>query len=233
MTDGYEIRQAAVCLLRGDVVVLPTETVYGLAADATNEQAVRKIFQIKNRPFNDPLILHVASYEWLTRYINLNGFRTRAEKIANAFWPGPVTMILPKKSTIPDIVSAGLPTVAVRCPNHKIFQEVLKLTNTPLAAPSANPFGYVSPTTAQQVEQTIGTLVAMVIDAGPCDIGVESTIVDLTSKQPKILRPGALTAEEMADVLIAMKMAQHSMDINSEDITKWYEAKMQRNMGRK
>jgi L-threonylcarbamoyladenylate synthase len=192
----------AVSELRGGgVVVLPTETVYGLAANALSHDAVKKIFEIKGRPFNDPLILHIPNEEWLDRYTYHEECSGRVKKIANKFWPGSVTIVLHKKPVIPDIVTAGLDTVAVRCPRHEIFQSVLRAADFPLAAPSANPFGYVSPTSADQVKETLGHRVKMIIDGGKCDIGVESTIVDLTQKTPKILRPGAVTAAEIAAIL--------------------------------
>jgi L-threonylcarbamoyladenylate synthase len=196
-----DILDAVSELRGGGVVVLPTETVYGLAANALSNGAVRKIFEIKGRPFNDPLILHILNEEWLSRYTYCEEYSDRVKRIASKFWPGSVTIILRKKTIIPDIVTAGLDTVAVRCPRHKIFQSVLEAVDFPLAAPSANPFGYVSPTSVDQVKETLGHRVKTIIDGGKCDIGVESTIVDLTQKTPKILRPGAITAAEIAEIL--------------------------------
>ena len=188
-------------LKSGEVVVLPTETVYGLAANALNGDAVEKIFKIKGRPHNDPLILHVLNKEWLQKFSNYGPYADRVDRIVEKFWPGPVTVVLPKKDIIPDCVTSGLPTVAIRCPRHEIFRKILKLVNFPLAAPSANPFGYVSPTSADQVRQTLGNLVDVIVDGGKCDVGLESTIVDLTSETVKILRPGAITAQEISDAI--------------------------------
>ena len=188
-------------LKSGEVVVLPTETVYGLAANALDSDAVEKIFKIKGRPHNDPLILHVLNKEWLQKFSNYGPYADRVDRIVEKFWPGPVTVVLPKKDIIPDCVTSGLPTVAIRCPRHEIFRKILKLVNFPLAAPSANPFGYVSPTSADQVRQTLGNLVDVIVDGGKCDVGLESTIVDLTSETVKILRPGAITAQEISDAI--------------------------------
>lgn len=188
-------------LKSGGVVVLPTETVYGLVANALNGDAVEKIFKIKGRPHNDPLILHVLNKEWLQRFSEYEAYADRVDKIVEKFWPGPVTVVLPKKDIIPDCVTSGLPTVAIRCPRHEIFRKILKLVNFPLAAPSANPFGYVSPTSANQVRQTLGNLVDIIVDGGKCDVGLESTIVDLTSETVKVLRPGAVTAQEISDAI--------------------------------
>ncbi|MDR1333916.1 MAG: threonylcarbamoyl-AMP synthase [Holosporaceae bacterium] len=183
------------------VVVLPTETVYGLAANALSPKAVEKIFEIKGRPLNDPLILHVLNSSWIEQYAHVENYLNRIKKITSRFWPGPITIVLPKKDIIPDIVTAGHNTVAIRCPKHPICQEVLRITQFPLAAPSANPFGYVSPTSAGQVRQTLGNKVNIIIDGGQCSVGLESTILDITQKTPKILRPGAITADEIAKVL--------------------------------
>ncbi|MDR1890806.1 MAG: threonylcarbamoyl-AMP synthase [Puniceicoccales bacterium] len=185
----------------GGVVVLPTETVYGLAANALDAEAVKKIFAIKGRPLNDPLILHVLDISWLERYTHVEKFLPRIEKITETFWPGPITIILPKKEIIPDIVTAGFSTVAVRCPDHPTFRAVLKASNLPLAAPSANPFGYVSPTRIGQVKATLGDKVKIMLDGGECSVGLESTILDITCPTPRILRPGAITADAISKVL--------------------------------
>jgi L-threonylcarbamoyladenylate synthase len=195
------IQVASSELLRGGVVALPTETVYGLAANALDPIAVGRIFEIKGRPLTDPLIVHVLDGSWVGRYSAAAKFSNRVEKIINAFWPGPLTIVLPKKKNIPDAVTAGLDTVALRCPRHPLFQAVLREIEIPLAAPSANPFGYVSPTSVEQVRETLGGKVRVIIDGGPCAIGLESTILDLTQKVPKILRPGAVTAGEISSAL--------------------------------
>ena len=190
-------------LLREEAVVgVPTETVYGLAGNALNEVSVRKIFEVKGRPFIDPLIVHFPSIEAVETHVEFNN---KASELAAKFWPGALTMVLPKKDSISDLVTAGLPSVAIRIPSNPIFRTLLQRLEFPLAAPSANPFGYVSPTLATHVEGTLGDRILAVLDGGPCDHGVESTIVDLRNpKAPKILRPGPISAEElgfeMADV---------------------------------
>ncbi|MDR1528366.1 MAG: threonylcarbamoyl-AMP synthase [Puniceicoccales bacterium] len=196
-----DIAAASQELKGGGVVILPTETVYGLAANALDEKAVRKIFTIKGRPLNNPLILHVLDSSWLERYSHVKKYPVRVEKITGAFWPGPITIILPKKAVIPDIVTSGYGTVAIRCPDHPIFRAVLLASDLPLAAPSANPFGYVSPTCIGQVKATLGDRVKIMLDGGECAVGLESTILDITSTVPKILRPGAIAADAIAKVL--------------------------------
>ncbi|MDR2776895.1 MAG: threonylcarbamoyl-AMP synthase [Puniceicoccales bacterium] len=196
-----DIAAASRELKGGGVVVLPTETVYGLAANALDEEAVRKIFTIKGRPLNNPLILHVLDSSWLERYSYVKKYSVRVEKITGAFWPGPITIILPKKAIIPDIVTSDFNTVAIRCPDHPIFRAVLLDSDLPLAAPSANPFGYVSPTCIGQVKATLGNRVKIMLDGGECTVGLESTILDITSMVPKILRPGAITADTISKVL--------------------------------
>jgi L-threonylcarbamoyladenylate synthase len=197
------IRAASMELLRGGVVVLPTETVYGLAANALDPLAVGRIFEIKGRPLADPLILHVLDGSWVRRYADcgVGWGADRVRRIIDAFWPGPLTIVLPKAGIIPNIVTAGLGTVAIRCPNHPLFRGVLAETGLPLAAPSANPFGYVSPTSAEQVRETLGGKVAVIVDGGRCAVGLESTILDLTQKNPKILRPGAITSSDISPIL--------------------------------
>ncbi|MDR0742419.1 MAG: threonylcarbamoyl-AMP synthase [Puniceicoccales bacterium] len=200
----------------GGVVVLPTETVYGLAANALDGEAVRKIFTIKGRPLNNPLILHVLDSSWLERYSHVKKYSIRIEKITGAFWPGPITVVLPKKAIIPDIVTSGSSRVAIRCPDHPIFQAVLRTSDLPLAAPSANPFGYVSPTCIGQVKATLGDRVKIMLDGGECAIGLESTILDITSPVPRILRPGAITADAISEVL-GEDIIDHDVQIVSEN----------------
>jgi L-threonylcarbamoyladenylate synthase len=192
-------RAAAVELLRkGDIVALPTETVYGLAADALNPIAVAKIFEAKDRPRFDPLIVHLPDRGWLEKIVNLPARdRQLILKLAKKFWPGPFTMILPKRKIVPDIVTAGLDTVAVRISAHPIFAEIVQLFGTPLAAPSANRFGRVSPTIAKHVLDELDGRVAMIIDAGPTEHGIESTIVNLRGNSIEILRRGPITAEQL------------------------------------
>ncbi|MDR1595779.1 MAG: threonylcarbamoyl-AMP synthase [Puniceicoccales bacterium] len=196
-----EVFAAAEELRRGGVVVLPTETVYGLAANALDPIAVSKIFKIKGRPHSDPLIVHVLDDTWIDRYAYINHYENRIRALVESFWPGPLTLVIKKRAIIPDIVTAGFSSVAVRCPRHRMFHNVLALCDFPLAAPSANPFGYVSPTTAEQVRQTFGKKVKIIVDGGSCSVGLESTIVDISKEVPKILRPGAITAEKISSVL--------------------------------
>ena len=186
-------------LRAGELVAVPTETVYGLAADAFNARACRRIFTVKGRPASDPLIVHLASPRELARVAVPNG---AARLLAAAFWPGPLTLVLPKAASVPDVVSAGLPSVAVRVPAHPLFQRLLRLTGRPLAAPSANPFGYVSPTTADHVQRGLGRKIRHILDGGPARIGLESTIVDLRDpNRPRLLRPGGISRQELARVL--------------------------------
>lgn len=198
MVTNHTLQDVIDRLQKGGVVVLPTETVYGLAANALSEDAVRSIFSIKERPLNDPLIVHVLDATWIDRYAVCDEYYDRVKKVTSHFWPGPLTIILPKRDVIPGIVSAGHSTIALRCPEHPIFREILQSLQLPLAAPSANPFGYISPTTADQVRSTLGDKVDLIVDGGNCRVGLESTIVDITSHIPKILRPGAVTAAEIA-----------------------------------
>ncbi|MDR1401525.1 MAG: threonylcarbamoyl-AMP synthase [Puniceicoccales bacterium] len=199
---GGDVFSAIRELKRGGVVALPTETVYGLAANALDAKAVEKIYHIKERPPSNPLIVHVLGGTWIEKYANLGDNPGRVKKLVENFWPGPLTLVLGKKITIPDIVTAGSGKVAIRCPDHELFRSILQACNFPLAAPSANPFGYVSPTTAEQVRQTLGHKVKVIVDGGQCSIGLESTILDLTQNVPKILRPGAIAADEISKILV-------------------------------
>ncbi len=186
-------------LRAGELVAVPTETVYGLAAHALDARACRKIFTAKRRPANDPLIGHIHSLAQLREVAEVND---AALRLAKKFWPGPLTIVLPKKPLVPAVVSAGLPSVAVRMPSHPLFRRLLKLCGVPLAAPSANPFGYVSPTTAEHVRAGLGNRIRHILDGGPCTIGLESTIVDLRDPQkPRLLRPGAVTRVELERTL--------------------------------
>jgi L-threonylcarbamoyladenylate synthase len=178
---------------------VPTETVYGLAANALDPRACARIFRAKRRPASDPLIVHIDSPDDLPRLARVN---PPAARLAAAFWPGPLTLVLPKTDLVPDIVSSGRPSVAVRMPAHPLFRRLLRLAGVPLAAPSANPFGYVSPTTAAHVRAGLGDRIGFILDGGPCAVGLESTIVDLRQPaRPRILRPGAVTREQLERVL--------------------------------
>ena len=194
-------RVAAVDLLRkSDVVALPTETVYGLAANALNPIAVAKIFEAKKRPRFDPLIVHLANREWLRRIAEFpSGDRQLILKLADKFWPGPFTMVLPKRKMIPDIVTAGLDTVAVRISAHRVFAEIVGELNEPLAAPSANRFGRVSPTTAQHVLDELKGRIPLIIDAGRTEHGLESTIITVQEGRIRILRRGPITAGQLSE----------------------------------
>ncbi|MCG3118572.1 MAG: Threonylcarbamoyl-AMP synthase [bacterium] len=189
------IQLAAEIIRNGNLVAFPTETVYGLGAEALKAQACAKIFAAKNRPYFDPLIVHIADLSWLEKLCAR--FDQRARQLAEKFWPGPLTMVVPKTDLVPDIVTAGLPNVALRMPNHPVALALLNAAQTPIAAPSANPFGYLSPTTAQHVAEQLGNQVDLILDGGPCAIGVESTILDLSGEPPTLLRPGGLPVESL------------------------------------
>lgn len=193
------IRQAAACLQAGGVVAFPTETVYGLGADALNERAVAQVFAIKQRPAFDPLIVHIAQVDAVPRYAS--GIDGRARMLMQRCWPGPLTLVLPKQPVIPDLVTAGLGTVGLRMPAHPVALDLLRAAGTPIAAPSANPFGYVSPTTAQHVQDTLGEKIELILDGGPCAVGLESTVCALSGEEAVVLRPGGLSVEEIAALI--------------------------------
>ena len=190
----------AVALLRdGETVALPTETVYGLAADALNPIAVAKIFEAKERPRFDPLIVHLPDHDWLERIVKIdNQSREVIEKLIAQFWPGPLTLVLGRQSIVPEIVTAGLDTVAVRISEHPIFAEIVCEFGSPLAAPSANRFGRVSPTTAQHVLDELSGRIRLIVDAGPARHGIESTIIAPHGDKMDILRRGPVTAEQLS-----------------------------------
>jgi L-threonylcarbamoyladenylate synthase len=199
------VAEAAALIRRGQVVAFPTETVYGLGADATNATAVATIFAIKQRPAFDPLIVHVESLARVERVVRaLDG---AARSLAERFWPGPLTLVLPKRASIPDIVTAGLPSVGVRCPAHPVARALIAAADTPIAAPSANPFGYISPTTAAHVAAQLGREVPLILDGGACAVGVESTIVSFTEETPALLRSGAITLEALEEILGPLRLA--------------------------
>jgi len=194
------IARAAEALCRGELVAFPTETVYGLGADATNGLAVAAIFELKGRPRFNPLIVHVSDTGMAERY---GVFTDTARRLAQAFWPGALTLVVPKQknSGIADLTTAGLATVALRVPNHPVAQALLDGTGLPIAAPSANRSGHVSPTLAQHVEDDLGDGPAMILDGGPTVQGIESTVIDTTTERPTLLRPGAVPREAIEDVL--------------------------------
>jgi L-threonylcarbamoyladenylate synthase len=195
--DENTISRAVELLARGEVVALPTETVYGLAADATNAQAVAKIFEAKERPFFDPLIVHLPSLDWLDRITQNRD--PLVEKLVAKFWPGPLTLVLQKRDNVPDLVTSGLTTVAVRMSAHPVFREVCARFGKPLAAPSANRFGRISPTAAEHVLAELGGRIPLIIDGGATMHGVESTIVAVENRRIKILRAGPVTREELSE----------------------------------
>ncbi len=207
------ISRAASLIRDGHCVAFPTETVYGLGADATDPIAAAHIFSIKDRPHFDPLIVHVDDARRIAEFAAV--VDPLATVLMEAFWPGPLTLVFPKRPSIPDIVTAGLPTVAIRVPDHPVALELIRRSDRPIAAPSANPFGYVSPTRAQHVAQQLGDRVRMVIDGGPCRIGLESTIVSFTSRQPTLLRSGSITREQIEGLIGAVTEASPSSDIRA------------------
>ena len=192
------VAHAVELLRKGELVALPTETVYGLAAEALNPIAVAKIFEAKERPRFDPLIVHLPNREWLEKIVDVPvGDRQLIGKLADKFWPGPFTMVLPKREIVPGIVTAGLDTVAVRISAHRVFAEIVGELKEPIAAPSANRFGRVSPTTAQHVLDELGGRIPLIVDAGPTEHGIESTIVAVQDGKIDILRRGPITEEQL------------------------------------
>lgn len=208
------IKKAADIIRSGGIVAFPTETVYGLGADGLNPVAVAKIFEIKNRPTFNPLILHIGSIDQLHSVCMTNN--DLVNKLIEKFWPGPLTLVLPKKEIVPEIVTADNPTVAVRMPDNKIALELIKHSQRPIAAPSANLFNRLSPTTAEHVYSQIGNKVDMIIDGGATEVGVESTIVEIENENVYLLRPGGITKEEI-EILLDRKVIvkQKSTDPNS------------------
>src|SRR6266516_6071586 len=211
------IRHAAKLLYDGEVVVFPTETVYGLGADAFQPAALERIFAAKGRPYSDPLIVHIADeheLELLTATIP-----SEAKRLAQDFWPGPLTLILPRGPRVPLLVTAGLATVAIRMPRHPVALALISALGSPIAAPSANRFMHISPTTAQHVFADLSGRVPLILNAGPCEIGVESTVLDLCSDEPRILRPGGISLEALRTILpnVHPPMRQSKVD-EVEDI---------------
>lgn len=192
----------------GKVVAIPTETVYGLAANALDEFAVAEIFRVKNRPLYNPLIVHLASGSELEKYVA--EVPSVAEKLIQKFWPGPLTLLLPKKDSIPDIITASLPHVAVRVPDHPLTLDLLRSLDFPLAAPSANPYCYISPTRTAHVQQQIGDKIPYILDGGNCQQGLESTIVGFEQNTPTIYRLGAIAQEEIEEVVGKVKLHRHA-----------------------
>lgn len=221
-SDSVSIRLAGKVIRTGGLVAFPTETVYGLGCDAMNPVAAAKVFEAKQRPQFDPLIVHIADRSQLDAVVTSQP--SLAQKLMDSFWPGPLTIVLPKQSVIPDLVTAGLSTVAVRMPSHPVAQALIREAGTPIAAPSANPFGYVSPTTAQHVSDGLGSKVDLILDGGPCSVGVESTVVSLIDAQPELLRPGNITLEQLTAIIgpVRCGASDHDQPIAPGQLTRHY-----------
>jgi len=205
---GTDIHEAIRLLNQSEVIGFPTETVYGLAGNAYNPEAVTKIFAVKNRPTFDPLIVHTSSVDRLSDFVV--NIPSVAKKLADHFWPGPLTMVLKKKQIIPDLVTSGLDTVAVRIPSHPMALELLRNIDFPLAAPSANPFGYVSPTNAQHVDEQLGDKIRYILNGGDCRVGLESTIVAFEDDKTVVLRLGGSSVEDIEKVAGKVEVRLHS-----------------------
>lgn len=205
---GNSIAQAITELNKGNLVGIPTETVYGLAGNAFSTETVLKIFETKNRPTFDPLIVHTYSIEKINEFVL--DIPVGAKKLFEKFSPGPITILLPKNEKIHDLVTAGSSLVAVRIPNHPLTLELLKQINFPLAAPSANPFGYISPTSATHVNQQLGDKIPYILDGGECEVGIESTIISFENNQPTILRLGGLAIEEIEKIIGKVRINEQS-----------------------
>lgn len=205
---GTSVVKAAELLSAGKLVAIPTETVYGLAGNALDAEAVVSIFETKGRPRFDPIIVHVADWEKAKQYVV--EIPEGAEILASKFWPGPLTLLLPRNKAIPDIVTAGLDRVGIRCPDHPLTRELLQQLSFPLAAPSANAFGYVSPTSAAHVRQQLGRKIPYILDGGPSRIGIESTIVGWERGQPIVYRLGGISVEQIESAIGPVTVLQHS-----------------------
>ena len=205
---GTDIQKASTYLQQGQLVAIPTETVYGLAGNALDVKAVSSIFETKSRPSFDPLILHVASLEQVNPFVS--SFPEKLKRLAEAFWPGPLTVLLPRQASVPDLVTSGLDRVAVRVPNHPLTLALLAQLDFPLAAPSANPFGYISPTQAAHVEAQLGTQIPYILDGGACAVGLESTIVGMEWEQVVIYRLGGLELSKIESLVGPVTVQAHS-----------------------
>ncbi len=201
--DEDSLREAASIIKAGGLVAFPTETVYGLGACALNPKAVAKIFEVKQRPHFDPIIVHIADFKDVYRLCTK--VNEKAKLLIEKFWPGPLTLVLPKSNIVPDIVTAGLDTVAIRMPSHPVALKLIKKAEVPIAAPSANLFGHLSPTTAEHVAEQLGDKIDLIIDGGKCPIGIESTVLDI-SNEPIVLRLGGLPVEEIEKVIDKVKI---------------------------
>ena len=199
-----DVSEAIKYLQQGEVIGIPTETVYGLAGNALDENAILRIFEVKNRPKFDPLIVHVATLEQARDFVL--DFPSNALQLSNQFWPGPLTLLLDKKANVPDLLTAGSPRVAIRIPNHPLTLQLLEKLELPVAAPSANPFGYVSPTTAQHVEDQLGNKIPYILDGGPCAVGLESTIIGFEAEKPIVYRLGGIKLEDLETCVGRVKL---------------------------
>lgn len=207
--DEETIHRAAEIIKRGGLVAFPTETVYGLGADAFNPMAVARVFEVKQRPYFDPLIVHIGDRSEVNKLVQEIPYD--AERLIERFWPGPLTVVLFKKDNVPDIVTSGLQTIAVRMPKHEMTLKLIKAAGTPIVGPSANPFGYLSPTRAQDVREQLGDQIDFILDGGPCEVGVESTIISFAEEKPKLLRPGGIPLEEIEAMIgkVELEVSHH------------------------
>jgi len=204
---NLNISKAAELIRSGKLVAFPTETVYGLGANALNAKAVQAIFKVKGRPATSPLIVHVDSVAMAQSLVM--HWPTSATLLCTAFWPGPLTLVLPKKSIVPDIVTAGLPSVGIRMPNHPIALALIEAAKYPIAAPSANRFTELSPTTALHVQEALGTQIDFILDGGPTQVGIESTVLSLMENRPQLLRPGMITQAQMEAIIGPIDVSTH------------------------
>jgi len=203
-TSARDLARAARAIRDGLLVAIPTETVYGLGADAWNPRALARVFAAKKRPSFDPLIVHVAEPAGVDEVADAGS--PLARTLMERFWPGPLTLVLPKRPRVPDLATSGLPTVAVRCPANIVARDIIRRAGVPVAAPSANPFGYLSPTRAEHVAAQLGDRVDFIVDGGRCPVGVESTVLDLSSDPPLVLRPGGLPVEFLAELVPGLEV---------------------------
>jgi L-threonylcarbamoyladenylate synthase len=214
------IGRGATLLRGGEIIAFPTETVYGLGADVFQPAAIERIFAAKGRPFSDPLIIHIANEHQLE--LLTTTFPVEAKRLTQKFWPGPLTLILPKGPRVPHLVTAGLETVAIRMPRHPVALALINALDSPIAAPSANRFMHVSPTTAKHVFEDLSDHVPIILDAGPCEIGLESTVLDLCSDIPKILRPGGISLEALRTILpdVQIPLQRKTTVVSEETLAK-------------
>jgi L-threonylcarbamoyladenylate synthase len=202
-----DIKHAAELIRGGKLVAFPTETVYGLGANALDAQAVARIFEVKGRPNSSPVIVHVCNREMIDRVAS--AWPEKARVLDERFWPGPLTLVVPKTSEVPDIVTSGLPTVGVRMPAHPVAMALIEAAQVPIAAPSANRFAQVSPTTAYHVRRGLGDRVDYILDGGPCAVGIESTVLSLAEEVPILLRPGGISQQQIEELIGAITQAEH------------------------